>query len=149
MRSVLRQVRIFSTQDAKLSLQTFSAQKIAKSLEEAFFCLYISMGESWLPMVSGFEGYYPCSIISNAPLSLVKRRASRTEFSAKCKDTRRQGIREGDSGGTSYPGLGGPEGVLVSALSFCSSPFFGQKIGLNLSEDLFFALHLILGKNSD
>ena len=33
---------------------------------------------------------------------------------------------------------------------FCSSPDFGQKIGLNFKEDLlFFALHLILGKISE
>ena len=67
-----------------------------------------------------------------------------------------QGLREGVSGGTSYPslGLGGPGRVEVAALSFgpnlseepklsedlffWSSPKFGQKVGSNLSEDLFF-----------
>ena len=34
-------------------------------------------------------------------------------------------------------------------LFFWSSPNFGQKIGLNLSEDLFFGLHLILGEKAD
>ena len=93
-----------------------------------------------------------------------------------------QGLREGGSGGTSYPdpGLGGPEELRSSRSArsvldqnfssllimrswlwakneakferrpfFCSSPNFGQKLGPNLSEDLFliyfFVLHLILG----
>ena len=81
-----------------------------------------------------------------------------------------QGLREGGSGGISYRRLKGPERVQVSTLSFFPSSFFGQKIGLNLSEDLFFcsspnfgqkfalnlsedllffALHLILGKKSE
>ena len=60
-----------------------------------------------------------------------------------------QGVREGGSEGTWYPGLGGPERVQISALSFCSSPFFRQKIELNFSEDLFFAVHLIVGINLD
>ena len=82
--------------------------------------------------------------------------------------------RGGFRGYTSYPGagLGGPGRVQVSALSFgvapsvvfiglnlskiCSSPNFGQKIGLNwqkirlkFSYDLFFAPHLIFRKKSD
>ena len=32
---------------------------------------------------------------------------------------------------------------------FCSLPDFGRKMGRNLSEDLFFALHLILGEKWD
>ena len=65
-----------------------------------------------------------------------------------------QGLREGGSGGTSYPGPGpggpglrGPGRVEVVASSFgrnfflpCPSsiPDFGKKIGPNVSEDLFF-----------
>ena len=74
-----------------------------------------------------------------------------------------QGLREGGSGGTSYPGLGGPGRVQVAASSFviyacthflilgqkwdqvrvktfffCSSPNFGPEMGPNLSEGLFF-----------
>ena len=76
--------------------------------------------------------------------------------------TQVQGLREGGSGGTSYPGpgSGGPGRVEVVATSFNQNFFlclalylslsFGQKIRPNLSEDLFFfALHLILGKKSD
>ena len=72
----------------------------------------------------------------------------------------KQGLREGGSVGTSYPGRGleGPEEwrlsrqvlnkIFFSALY--PSLLFGQKVGPNLSEDLFFfALHLILGKKSD
>ena len=63
----------------------------------------------------------------------------------------------GASGGTSYPGLGGLGRVQVSALSFGiaprgvfrPAPNFGQKIRPNFSEDLFFALQLILGKKSE
>ena len=68
----------------------------------------------------------------------------------------RQGLREGSSGGTSYlgPGLGGlglggrkSWGCRVKFwtkffffLAFHPSLTFGQKIGLNISEDLFLLL---------
>ena len=60
-------------------------------------------------------------------------------------------------GPTSYPGPGGLRRVQVSVLSFGNAPRgifrpapnFGLKIRPNLSEDFFFAIHLILGKQSD
>ena len=63
-------------------------------------------------------------------------------FSILCEITGNQGLRNGGSGGTSYPGLGGAGRVQVAALSFGPNLRGEPK----LSEDLFFALHLILGK---
>ena len=37
----------------------------------------------------------------------------------------------------------------VLHVCFRPAPNFGQIVGLNLGEDLFFALHLILGKKSE
>ena len=87
--------------------------------------------------------------------------ASKTGGRPKLTGTK-QGLREGGTGGTQ----GARKSSDVSASSFgvrtqkrislsgnppffCSSPNFGQNIRLNLSEDLFFALHQILGKISD
>ena len=51
-----------------------------------------------------------------------------------------QGLREEGSGGTSYPGLRGPEEFRLprQVILTWSSPNFGEKMGLNFSEDLFF-----------
>ena len=64
----------------------------------------------------------------------------------------KQGLRNGGSGGTSYPGLGGPglggpEELRLSR-SVLEQKFFSP-FRLWAREDLFFALHLILGRKWD
>ena len=102
--------------------------------------------------------------------SLINIKFNKNEFLPKTADASTptkilsytQGLREGGSGGTSYPGPGqgglgrvevvassfGPNffsslhkigpSLIEDLFFFCSSPNFGQKMGPNLSEDLFF-----------
>ena len=95
------------------------------------------------PIFSGVCGGCSCFFANcTSPLFLIRYNILHLKYCYASLPE--QGLREG---GTSYPGLGGPGRVQVSASSFgvASSGVF---VGLNLSEDLFLfgALHLILGK---